>query len=549
MEDLEDKLIELIKKDSEEKVIAINGKWGTGKSHFWKKFIKNKYFYSKAYISLYGINSLEEIENNILLQISDRKKITNLINKRLKPICNIDFHGISAKSILSIIEPKDFNELIICLDDFERLSENISINDLFGFIANLKENKKCKVVTILNEDRIKDNFKDDFNIQKEKIIDYELHFEPDFKYTKDSLEKNPNIKDEYIEYLYSFMKNKDVNNIRILNKILINLNDLSEKIDSYKNLNEEIKKKIFKQAIKISYVYHYFNFKEFNLLGSGKHWDGYIITDEKSTEKPILNYNNDIQLIKDFLGNFEINNLEKILIGFIVKHNFDENLFNKFIKDENYQLKNIILRKEFNELKDKYLFDFSYTLNEYQKDLFDFLSKNKKIVLKLTYLNTVKEEISKCYNSSYDYDNLLIEIQKNYLIDYAYVLYDGNINHDTNLEQIMKEGNEQVMIYYNELFTIYEKPTFNEIISIFEKVINTQKKLNKKEITIVNKLSIENIKEFIINKPEFVKILPTNYNRHTTFSKFNENLKRALKELAEKEKYEDKIKNLEKLIF
>jgi hypothetical protein len=45
----------------------------------------------------------------------------------------------------------------VCFDDFERLSPSIKLEEVLGFIAELKEQKECKVVMILNEGKLGDN--------------------------------------------------------------------------------------------------------------------------------------------------------------------------------------------------------------------------------------------------------------------------------------------------------------------------------------------------------------------------------------------------------
>ena len=56
------------------KVIMLSGKWGSGKTHFWKNIIATEIFEkelkekrkSYAYISLYGKNTIESIQNDLL---------------------------------------------------------------------------------------------------------------------------------------------------------------------------------------------------------------------------------------------------------------------------------------------------------------------------------------------------------------------------------------------------------------------------------------------------------------------------------------------------
>ena len=79
LDKIEENLYDLLIKENKEVVISISGEWGVGKTHFWNNFIKkyeNKELKDKqiAYVSLFGINSLNDIKTSILLQVSPTKK-------------------------------------------------------------------------------------------------------------------------------------------------------------------------------------------------------------------------------------------------------------------------------------------------------------------------------------------------------------------------------------------------------------------------------------------------------------------------------------------
>lgn len=66
---------------------------------------------------------------------------------------------------------------IICVDDIERRGRQLSIRELLGQIALLKEQKKCKVVLILNDEALEDD-ETEFNMYYEKVVDVSLSFAP-----------------------------------------------------------------------------------------------------------------------------------------------------------------------------------------------------------------------------------------------------------------------------------------------------------------------------------------------------------------------------------
>ncbi|MDI6790922.1 MAG: hypothetical protein QME44_09570 [Thermodesulfobacteriota bacterium] len=67
---------------------------------------------------------------------------------------------------------------IICLDDFERKGKLLDAQDIMGLIAFLKEQKKCKVILILNDESLENAALIDYKKYREKVIDIELVFNP-----------------------------------------------------------------------------------------------------------------------------------------------------------------------------------------------------------------------------------------------------------------------------------------------------------------------------------------------------------------------------------
>ncbi len=197
------------------KVIMLSGKWGSGKTHFWKNKIrtilndKDKKI-PNNYISLYGKTSIQEIKNEVFLKIFESvdsseleekgtklaKNIVDLVSSFIK---SVDFNGLkidlstvsdnSFEHIENFIENKKLKKTveylnsgaIICFDDFERKSKDIDLNDLFGFITQLALNFNCKVVIILNDDVFEGEEKNVFSRVKEKSVSKFLKYEPNIK--------------------------------------------------------------------------------------------------------------------------------------------------------------------------------------------------------------------------------------------------------------------------------------------------------------------------------------------------------------------------------
>jgi hypothetical protein len=118
--------------------------------------------------------SLETFRSNVVAvsnQLGRRSLATFLTLPWFK-----DFAGATQSiSFLSV------REKIVCIDDLERKGKSLSMKDVLGLVAHLRDQKKCKVVLILNDDALADDSDDKkaFTLYNEKVIDESLVFAPD----------------------------------------------------------------------------------------------------------------------------------------------------------------------------------------------------------------------------------------------------------------------------------------------------------------------------------------------------------------------------------
>ncbi|OCL88185.1 P-loop NTPase fold protein [Arcobacter porcinus] len=245
---------------SNHKIIMLSGKWGSGKTFFWKdKIIENlnnekDKKIPNHYISLYGKKSIQEIENEIFLKIFESvdsfeskekavelsKNVVNLFSSFSSAInffgVNLDISKVSDKpfdKLENILKNKKLEKTveylnsgaIICFDDFERKSKDIDLNDLFGFITQLTLNFSCKVVIILNDDAFEDGDKTIFSNVKEKSVSKYIKYEPTTKELFEIIFGNESYKklDEYKELILKTIQETDILNARIYIQILDNL--------------------------------------------------------------------------------------------------------------------------------------------------------------------------------------------------------------------------------------------------------------------------------------------------------------------------------------
>jgi hypothetical protein len=215
-------------------VMAIKGSWGIGKTYSWNKFLKEaqnsrrikleKY----SYVSLFGINSLDAFKYAIFEQAIDCNLIGTEANiETFKDNVvgtstalgkkGLDFlksrsttHAIESLAFLSL------SNIIICIDDLERKGKGLDIKDVLGLVSLLKEQKKCKVILLLNdgEEGLEDYIK-----YREKVIDFELEFSPTAEESAEIAFDDTELNDYVTGTLKESTVKLNIRNIRILKKI------------------------------------------------------------------------------------------------------------------------------------------------------------------------------------------------------------------------------------------------------------------------------------------------------------------------------------------
>ncbi|PFJ21938.1 hypothetical protein COI92_30140 [Bacillus anthracis] len=168
-----DSVLEYIKRENTSYAILLNGEWGSGKTYFWENILKKeikKINEKIIYVSLYGVNSIEEINKKIFLgkwekleKVTENKIVGGVTeiakailgsakNMELPFIKSIETPNIDYRQFLN------FTETVLCFDDLERAS--IDINEVLGYINNFVEHDGIKVILIANENEIEAKLND-----------------------------------------------------------------------------------------------------------------------------------------------------------------------------------------------------------------------------------------------------------------------------------------------------------------------------------------------------------------------------------------------------
>src|SRR5262249_33728812 len=86
-----------------------------------------------------------------------------------------------AKDAASLVQQLSFlsvRKQLICLDDLERKGDGLKIKEVLGLASFLKEQRRCKIVLILNDGAFDEAENDDFTLFFEKTVDSHVRFTP-----------------------------------------------------------------------------------------------------------------------------------------------------------------------------------------------------------------------------------------------------------------------------------------------------------------------------------------------------------------------------------
>ena len=212
--------------DSIHNVFWLDGSWGSGKTFFIKTFFENQIYKKKEiyYISCFGIKTREQAEKILINEIEKQSTLGNL---DFIPLVGGVFKWFF-KTVGTDLMKRDS---IIIFDDFERVSyaetsdSPSDYNDLLGYIDYLSENKRFKIIVILNSEEIKST--------KKNLIDSK------FKLNQNRMAST----EEVIDNILKKSKLRDDDLGKILSLIYkIYYVDIDERVVEDKNNNSKVKK-------------------------------------------------------------------------------------------------------------------------------------------------------------------------------------------------------------------------------------------------------------------------------------------------------------------
>ncbi|PCJ83688.1 MAG: hypothetical protein COA54_15035 [Thiotrichaceae bacterium] len=351
-------VLAIVLADHASKVIALSGDWGVGKTFFWNEYIKknakNNLFSQKkySYVSLFGINNLNDLrqaifENTVPIEkAGERVTFKGFVESLNLPLSEL---GGGWRSWCSFITRapvvKDYaavafqalhltvQNTMICFDDLERKGKDLRIRDVLGLASELKERRDCQIVFVFNRDELKDD--DDYERFREKVVDYEYHFE---RTTKEVFEIGFSKKSILYDFYQDRVDRVKLKNIRVINKLSHFDGVLSE---ICVGLSDDVYKEVagsLPLLVAVNYASDNKNIPDLDFLRKRTKWS--YLGDNEPSEKE--------KKLDDFLDNYgwsHFDELDELLNDMVIKGYAQSNKIRELL-DERQEMYDKGVRKQ-----------------------------------------------------------------------------------------------------------------------------------------------------------------------------------------------------------
>ncbi|SDD54676.1 KAP family P-loop domain-containing protein [Paenibacillus sp. CF095] len=280
MDDLEKAINDYLKTKETTYALLIDGRWGSGKTYFIQNKLMRRIeviehkplhdegirngqsMYKPVYVSLFGLESISDLEKEIFLAINPSVKENQeklIIGKQLGRIAlnvssafgfRVGNTDISLQPFIKAWTDNLDTEVVLFFDDIERC--RINYVELFGFLNKLIEQDGIKTLLIADEEQIlcgTDSSKEtvqtpvtanvqDYKRFKEKIVGKTFIFSPNEKVSITSIIEKYRLHKKYYAFLnkktklvVEVFRDTETKNLRSLSQALSDFLIIFEKLD------------------------------------------------------------------------------------------------------------------------------------------------------------------------------------------------------------------------------------------------------------------------------------------------------------------------------
>lgn len=535
--------------------IFIDGDWGIGKTTFIENyFSENEDKYDVIYTSVFGKNSVRDIEKSILIHsLPGLKKINEdngwiRVAKTFVNDVSDKFLGVSVDNYINSFSIEDIKwdtignkHTIICFDDIERKADSIKIKNLLGLVERTKKNFDVLIIGNLNELNEEDS--EDFDRYKEKVVDSIIKIDNTHKSTLSCILKSMKIegRKEIVDVYLSdntafgkapssrktFMANK-IHNLRVFTKYVELILNLEEYIEPYK-----VDEGIFKMCKAVIYDYY---FPDKDAKKSSMNFDKYNIY--KAINKILLN--EDIKK-DDFLEYFVANaEVRKDINSLYNAYRFNEKELENIIKK--IEVKIEVKDLEY-FIKQENVISVVSALRQLKKSDNDMIKKIFKIALDLYLPEKYIPHIKIKYLQFNDFDNYGNEIECDKLIQGFIEKLNQRCEEKFRdfVNNKLEKEKQKITKNYEELMKLYNVIEINNIEEFedifdyyFEQLaVNYSDETAKKIDNLISNTNSNLICKFFINRIKN----ETQITRINKYEHFDFELERKMQNEAEADDY------------
>ena len=540
-ENIEQRLTEILQRDNAVCVV-LDGEWGVGKTTFWKNFSAKNFDKNSVYVSLFGKESIQEIKQEIGIQIYKRNEYISEFSEKAKNL-GLDKVidevtpklGSALIGCISFFKKENFKDVIICFDDFERISDKINLKDVLGTISEYKEQQNCHIVMILNrskmtapaketqkedkknlEDKelknasqIKDNKTELEKIlseYKDKIMDYEFYYDPT---PQESFSTIPDkLKEVYRDAALRYFEKHAINNIRVMRRAINALNDYKQHLEDKLQKYQPIKDNAITYILGISII---------NAMNSSAEIERFLgkldyrsnLTDVYDLFKNRKNIS-DSEYVLTFSDDADYYRLGMNILSYTKKSIIDAEEFNEIARNiitkeynnENKQYKEI--KKEILDEYFKGTLDLQYDNRLFIKSLFAHLETNKENIIDIVGVRSFLLYIETLEKFDEKNKQMYHEFATKVLLDYIRDVFENNQyqNLYTDILDEMINFDERVEELHDNLITQNEIYKISSAEKIIENIFNSRIPIQKE---LTSKITEEILEKYCYGNLEFLR--------------------------------------------
>ena len=192
-------------------VVVLKGKWGRGKTYLWRDTLHRAApqapdrWVRYSYVSLFGVESLSELRDAVLANADPYAQVVDAefgpdgvpipppqqlmsFTGAVAAWWRRFFHNAEdiqelagkwhAGGLTHAFLLRGVRQYLVCVDDVERRGDGLRMRDVLGYLASLRDDRRCSVVLILNTDELTKADRDEFERLREKVFDHEIAFDP-----------------------------------------------------------------------------------------------------------------------------------------------------------------------------------------------------------------------------------------------------------------------------------------------------------------------------------------------------------------------------------